>query len=72
MNENIFHYQETKSRKVLLFWHGRRIKILAGKAARDFLAKINGLNEEEEQLLMGKKTGNFKRGNERQGKLHQG
>jgi hypothetical protein len=68
----MFTYQETKSRKVLLFWHGRRIKILAGIAAQDFLAKINGLNEAEAQLLMAKETGNFKRGNERQGKLHQG
>ena len=68
MNNGTFTYQVTKSGKVFLFWDGKRIKILDGNAAQKFLAKIDGLDEEESQLVMAKETGNFKRGNERQGK----
>jgi len=68
MSEDTFSYQMTKSGKVFLFWNGKRIKILDGSAAQKLLAKIEGLNEEDAQLLMAKETGNFKRGNERQGK----
>lgn len=68
MSENIFTYHVTKSGKVFLFWGGKRIKILDGNTAQKFLAKIDGLDEEDAQLVMAKETGNFKRGNERQGK----
>ena len=68
MSENVFTYQVTKSGKVFLFWDGKRIKILDGIAAQKFLAKIDDLGEEDAQLVMAKETGNFKRGNERQGK----
>ena len=68
MSDNVFTYQVTKSGKVFLFWSGKRIKILDGIAAQKFLARINGLDEEDAQLVMAKETGNFKRGNEREGK----
>ena len=68
MDKNIFTYQATKSGKVFLFWGGKRIKVLDGEAAQKFLAKIDGLDEADAQLVMAKETGNFKRGNERQGK----
>ena len=68
MNKIVFTYQVTKSGKVFIFWHGKRIKILQGGAARIFLAKIDGCDQQESQLVLAKETGNFKRGNERQGK----
>ena len=68
MGKNVFTYQTTQSRKVFLFWRGKRVKILEGGAAQKFLAKIDGLDEADAQLVMAKETGNFKRGNERQGK----
>ncbi len=68
MNETVFTYQVTKSGKVFLFWGGKRIKILDGGTAQKFLAKVDGLDEADVQLVMAKETGNFKRGNERQGK----
>ncbi len=71
MNKNTFTYEMTKSGKVFLFWGSKRIKILSGSAAQKFLAKVGELDESEAQLLMAKETGNFKRGNERQGKLKQ-
>ena len=70
MKENIFTYQVIKSGKIFIFWSGKCIKILDGNVAQKFMAKIDGLDEENVQLVMAKETGNFKRGNERQGKLH--
>jgi len=69
MNSATFTYQVTKSGKVFLFWDGKRIKILDGNAAQKLLMKINGLQEQDSRLVMAKETGNFKRGNEQQGKL---
>ena len=68
VNSTTFTYQVTKSGIVFLFWGGKRIKILDGNAAQGFLAKIDGLSEEDAQIVMAKATGNFKRGNERQAK----
>ena len=57
-----------KSGKVFLFWSGKRINILDENVAQKFLAKIDGLDEDNPQLEMAKETGNFKCGNEREGK----
>lgn len=42
--------------------------ILKNGNAQKFLADIEGADEFEKQLAMAKITGNFKRGNEREGK----
>lgn len=72
MNNDTFTDQVTKSGKLFFFWDGKRIKILDGNAAQKLLMKINGLEEQDSRLVMAKETGNFKRGNEQQGKLAQG
>jgi hypothetical protein len=68
LKEAIFDYQLTKDGKVLLFWKGKQVKLLAGKEADKFSARVAGLAPEsmDAQLIMAKVTGNFKRGNERQ------
>lgn len=68
LKEAIFDYQMTKDGKVLLFWNGKQVKILAGKEAEKFSARMADLEPEslDAQLIMAKATGNFKRGNERQ------
>ena len=68
LKEAIFDYQMTKDGKVLLFWNGKQVKMLAGKEAEKFSARMADLEPEslDAQLIMAKATGNFKRGNERQ------
>lgn len=63
--EEPFDYEITKGGLVLLYWGGKHIKTLAGKAAEKFSAEIEDLDEAAAQLLLAKATGNFKRGNER-------
>lgn len=60
-----FDYRIGKDGKVFLFWEERQVKILKGKAAERFLAKVADTDAMSAQLLMAKLTGNFKRGNER-------
>ena len=60
-----FDFRATKDGRVLLYWHDRHVKTLAGAAAQDFLARVEPLDEAGAQLLMAKATGHFKHGNER-------
>lgn len=68
LDEEPFSYRVTKDKRVMLYWQERHIKTLAGTPAEKFLADIEGLEGKEAQLVLAKITGNFKRGNERQGK----
>jgi hypothetical protein len=60
-----FSYRSTKDGKVLISWEGRQVVTLAGSRAQAFLARADGLEDEELQLQLARVTGNFKRGNER-------
>ncbi len=64
-DENVFTHRITKDGKVFIYWYGKQVTIIKGKQASKFISKINRANQEEQQLLMAKITGNFKRGNER-------
>lgn len=63
--EEIFSYKVTKDNKVFIYWCGKQVTILVGKQRDKFLERIHGAEPLEEQLIMAKVTGNFKRGNER-------
>lgn len=66
LDESPFSYQITKDNSVFIEYHGKRVKILKGKEAEKLLERIEEAEDEkEEQLILAKITGNFKRGNER-------
>ncbi|MEM9953189.1 MAG: hypothetical protein AAF846_16410 [Chloroflexota bacterium] len=71
LDDEPFDYQITKDNRVLLYYHNKHIKTLSGKQAKKFIAEIDTLDWHDAQLLMAKVTGNFKRGNERDGKQSQ-
>ncbi|WCE28841.1 hypothetical protein [Vibrio sp. SCSIO 43137] len=62
-----FTFQESAD-KVHISRDGRYITTLTGKAASSFVTQITSMTEEQQQRLMAKKTGNYKRGNEKQAK----
>lgn len=68
LREEVFTYHITKDKKIFIYWNKKQVKILSGKDADKFLAKINHADSYEKQLIMAKYTGNFKRGNEKQRK----
>ncbi|WP_259415985.1 hypothetical protein [Bacillus toyonensis] len=66
LDDRMFHYRITKNNIVLIEYCGKQIMILKGNDAEKFLNKINHANnDKEQQLIMAKIIGNFKRGNER-------
>jgi hypothetical protein len=60
-----FAWRATKDGRVRISWRGRLVTTLAGAPAARFLREVDGADEEAEQLLLARVTGNFKRGNER-------
>lgn len=60
-----FAWQATKDGRIRISWRGRVVTTLAGAPAARFLREVEGADEEAEQLLLARVTGNFKRGNER-------
>jgi hypothetical protein len=65
-NEEVFTYRVSKDKTVFIEWNGKQIKILKGKEAEKFIDRMGRATTKlEEQLILAKVTGNFKRGNER-------
>ncbi len=62
-----FEYSITKDQKVLIYWDNRLIVTLANEKAKKFLRQMDAADADP-QLIMARFTGNFKRGNEREGK----
>ena len=59
---------ETRGGEVVITHHGRRATVLRGAAASRFVADVeDGVDEQE---LMARVTGNYRRGNERMAKNH--
>ncbi len=65
LDEEVFTFREAKDGRVMLYWHDKHVKTLAGPEAQKFLKRIEGLEGKNAQLVMAKVTGNFKHGNER-------
>ena len=57
-----FAYTTRKNGEVVITHHGRQAAVLRGDAARKFLSRLAEGNEQE---VMARATGNYKRGNER-------
>ncbi len=62
-----FSWTQTKDGGVRIAHRGKVVTTLAGDAAARFRARAEGADEEVQQQLMARATGNFKRGNERRG-----
>ncbi|MDZ4672766.1 MAG: hypothetical protein SH821_18030 [Phototrophicales bacterium] len=67
-DEEVFTYDLTKAGLVLIYWHGKHVTTLSGKKAEKFVSQVESADDHEAQLVMARVTGNFKRGNEREGK----
>ena len=65
LNEQPFSFRQRADGSVAIFWKGRRVQVLTGKLAENFLAVSSDCTGQELQLLLAKASGNFKRGNEK-------
>lgn len=64
-----FSFRRFKNGNVSVSYREREATIVKGKNAEKFNLQIENADEMERQLIMAKITGNFKHGNEREGKL---
>ena len=60
-----FSYRETKAGEVMISRGGRVVQTLGGAAAAKLLKALAPADEQQEQLILAKATGNYRRGNER-------
>lgn len=60
-----FSWRETKAGELMISRGGRVVQTLGGPAAVKLLKALNAADETQEQLVLAKSTGNYKRGNER-------
>ena len=68
MGKEQFSYRITKNGKLFVYWHGKqgqREIVLAGARAAKLISGLPTLLPEQQQLVLARATGNFKRGNER-------
>ena len=70
--ETPFAYRITKDGTVFISWNGKTVTTLRGRAADAFRAKLSGLDEQRQQLVMAKTTGHFKHGTEQSKMNHPG
>jgi len=60
-----FSWSQTKDGRVRIARDGRVVTTLAGRRAERFLSRAEDGDEELQQQLMARATGNYRRGNER-------
>jgi len=60
-----FTYAVTKDGRIRISHHGRVVTTVAGQAAARLSERLKGAGKADEQQLLARATGNFKRGNER-------
>jgi hypothetical protein len=65
-----FSYRSRKSGEVEILRDGRVVTTLRNETAEVFLQDMLQAGELEQQELMARMTGNYKRGNERQARQH--
>jgi hypothetical protein len=65
-----FTFRATKNGEVFLHHRGKLATTLRGEAAAEFLVDMNGADVDEQQQIMARITGNYRRGNERLAKNH--
>ncbi|MCB0747046.1 MAG: hypothetical protein KDC90_06220 [Ignavibacteriae bacterium] len=65
-----FTFIKNKKQEIIINRYGNKIAILRNKKALEFIEDIKFLNFEDQQQLIARLTGNYKRGNEKQAKKH--
>ena len=60
-----FGWRASGEDKLLITYEGKQIMVLRGSEAAKAIRRLEQAEEEQQQLILAKLTGNFKRGNER-------
>ncbi len=69
-NASGFTWTIRKNGELVISHHGQAATILRAGKVESFLSDIDGVSDQDQQDLMARLTGNYRRGNERQAKNH--
>lgn len=64
LDDDPFDYRITKDQRVLVSRGGRQVVVVAGARAEQLIARL-GQDDDTDQQLLARVTGNYRRGNER-------
>jgi hypothetical protein len=64
MPEDTFTYRRSGA-AIMIFWREREVKTMRGAPAAALLHKLDAADEDEQQGLLARATGNFNRGTQR-------
>lgn len=67
-NLELFSFKVSKDDKVMIYYSGKLIMTFSGKKGKSLYSKLTNKTEEQQQMILAKLTGNFKRGNEKNNK----
>ncbi|SMY06836.1 hypothetical protein [Flavimaricola marinus] len=70
MSDLGFDWRTNRQGEVAITHHGTRATRLRGDKAIEFLSEIDDLTPDDQQQLMARLTGNYKRGNEKLARSH--
>ncbi|MCB9249883.1 MAG: hypothetical protein H6613_15680 [Ignavibacteriales bacterium] len=70
MSDLGFTFIKNKKQEIIINRYGNKITVLRNKKALEFIEDIKFLDFEDQQQLIARLTGNYKRGNEKQAKKH--
>lgn len=65
-----FTWRQGGDGAILISFKGKVVTTLKKDRAAEFLAEVNGVEDDELQQYLARLTGQFKHGNERMGKSH--
>lgn len=68
VKDNAFTYKIRKDNKVFIYYYGKQVMVVTKQRAKQLIEDLEYADLEEEQYLLARITGTFKRGNEREGK----
>ena len=60
-----FEWTLRRNGEVGIYHHGRQVTVLRGRVAEKLISRLEKSAPDEEQHLLARATGNYKRGNER-------
>lgn len=70
VNNQTFSWKKGKNNKLFIYFNGKEVMVLKEQKAQKLLEELIDSSEEEEQYLLARITGNFKRGNEKLAKFN--
>lgn len=68
VEDQAFSYEIRKDNKLFIYYYGKQVMVLTKQKAKQLIEDLEYADESETQYLLARVTGNFKRGNEREGK----